>query len=166
VTGSAVTERGSSADTVRREPDVVALYLREAGRFPLLDRDGEARLAQAVQAGIRARKQLAQPGAPGTGRRRQLEQEMKNGQQAAAQLAAANLRLVVSVARRYQHRGLELADLIQDGNLGLLRAIDRFDPGLGYRFSTYTTWWIRQAITRGLAASGASPRRCPRPPPR
>ena len=155
MTGNAALGRGSSADTVRGEPDAVALYLREAGRYPLLDRDGEARLARAVQAGIRARQQLAQPATPGTDRRRQREEEIRNGRQAAAQLAAANLRLVVSVARRYQHRGLELADLIQDGNLGLLRAIDRFDPGLGYKFSTYATWWIRQAITRGLASSGA-----------
>ncbi len=155
MTGGAVLERGGSAGTVPGEPDAVACYLREAGRYSLLDRDGEARLGQAVQAGIRARQQLEQAGTPDTARCRRLEQEVRDGQQAAAQLAAANLRLVVSVARRYQHRGLELADLIQDGNLGLLRAVDLFDPGLGYKFSTYATWWIRQSIIRGLANSGA-----------
>ncbi len=161
MTDSAVLERGTSAaDAGQGEPDTVALYLREAGRCPLLDRDGEIRLGRAVQAGIRAGQQLSQPGAADPERRR-LEQEVRDGRQAAAQLAAANLRLVVSVARRYQHRGLELADLIQDGNVGLLRAVQLFDPGLGFKFSTYATWWIRQAITRGLGAGSAGSVRLP-----
>jgi RNA polymerase primary sigma factor len=134
----------------------VGLYLSEVGRYPLLDRDGEARLAAAVQAGIRAREQLSQPGKPAAEGRRQLEETVRAGQQAAAEFAAANLRLVVSVARRYQHRGLELADLIQEGNLGLIRAVDRFDPGLGFKFSTYATWWIRQAITTAIAGSAST----------
>jgi DNA-directed RNA polymerase sigma subunit (sigma70/sigma32) len=87
--------------------------------------------------------------------RRQLEGTARTGQQAAVKFAAANLRLVVSVARRYQGRGLELADLIQEGNLGLMRAVGRFDPSLGFKFSTYAIWWIRQAITRAIASSAS-----------
>ena len=151
--GSAVLEREANApEIVSGEPDVLGLYLSEVGRYPLLDRDGEARLASAVRVGIRAREQLSQPGQPTAERRQQLEQTARAGQRAAAEFAAANLRLVVSVARRYQHRGLELADLIQEGNLGLMRAVERFDPDLGFKFSTYATWWIRQAITKALAA--------------
>jgi RNA polymerase primary sigma factor len=157
VASCAVPERAAGAlEPVPGEPDAVGLYLCEVGRYPLLDHDGEARLGAAVQAGIRARKQLSQPGSPGAERRRQLEQTALAGQQAAADFAAANLRLVVSVARRYQHRGLELADLIQEGNLGLMRAVERFDPDLGFKFSTYATWWIRQAVTRAIASSAAT----------
>jgi RNA polymerase primary sigma factor len=139
----------------------VGLYLSEIGGHPLLDRDGETRLAEAVQAGIRARQQLSQPGALSAECRRQLQREAQAGQRAAAEFAAANLRLVVSVARSYQHRGLDLADLIQEGNLGLMRAVERFDPGLGFRFSTYATWWIRSTITEAIA-SFASTIRLPR----
>jgi RNA polymerase primary sigma factor len=157
VAGSAVLEREANApEIVSGEPDVLGLYLSEVGRYPLLDRDGEARLASAVQVGIRAREQLSQPGQPTAERRRQLEQTARAGQRAAAEFAAANLRLVVSVARRYQHRGLELADLIQEGNLGLMRAVERFDPDLGFKFSTYATWWIRQAITKAIADSAST----------
>ena len=155
--GSAVLEREASAqETVPGEPDTVGLYLSEVGRYPLLDRDGEARLATAVQAGILAREQLSQPGEPAAECRRQLERTVQAGQRAAAEFAAANLRLVVSVARRYQHRGLELADLIQEGNVGLMRAVERFDPGLGFKFSTYATWWIRQAIVKAIAGSASA----------
>ena len=153
----AVLEREANPPgTVPGEPDVLGLYLSEIGRYPLLDRDGEARLASAVQLGIRAREELSQPGEPSAECRRLLEEAAQAGQQAAAEFAAANLRLVVAVARRYQHRGLELADLIQEGNLGLIRAVERFDPGLGFKFSTYATWWIRQAITRAIAHSAST----------
>ena len=154
---SAVLEREASAPEITpREPDTLGLYLAEVGRYPLLDRDGETRLASAVQAGIQAREQLLQPGEPTAEHRRQLEQTARAGQQAAAAFTAANLRLVVSVARRYQHRGLELADLIQEGNLGLIRAVELFDPGLGFKFSTYATWWIRQAITKAITTSAST----------
>jgi len=153
VARSAVLQREAS---VPSEPDAVGLYLSEVGRYRLLDRDGEARLATTVQAGIRAGEQLSQPGEPTAECRQQLKQTVRAGHQAAAEFAAANLRLVVSVARRYQHRGLELGDLIQEGNLGLMRAVERFDPGLGFKFSTYATWWIRQAITTAIAGSGST----------
>jgi RNA polymerase primary sigma factor len=153
VARSAVLQREAP---VRGEPDAVGRYLSEVGRYRLLDRDGEARLATTVQAGIRAGEQLSQPGEQSAECRRRLEQTIRAGQQAAAEFAAANLRLVVSVARRYQHRGLELADLIQEGNLGLMRAVERFDPGLGFKFSTYATWWIRQAITTAIASSAST----------
>jgi len=154
---SAVLEREAIApETVPGGPDAMGLYLSEVGRHPLLDRDGEARLASAVQVGIRARDQLSQPGELTAECRRQLELTARAGQQAAAEFAAANLRLVVSVARRYQHRGLELSDLIQEGNVGLMRAVERFDPGLGFKFSTYATWWIRQAITTAIAGSAST----------
>ena len=154
---STVLEREAGVpETVPGGPDTLGLYLSEAGRHPLLDRDGEARLASAVQAGIRAQERLSQPGQLTVECRRQLERTARAGQRAAAEFAAANLRLVVSVARRYQHRGLELADLIQEGNLGLMRAVELFDPGLGFKFSTYATWWIRQAITKAIASSACT----------
>ena len=157
MSNSAVLARKANApETVPGEPDALGLYLSEIGRYPLLDGDGEARLASAVQLGIRAREELSQPGQHSAERRRQLEQTAQAGQQAAAEFAAANLRLVVAVARRYQHRGLDLADLIQEGNLGLMRAVERFDPDLGFRFSTYATWWIRQALTKGIADSAST----------
>jgi RNA polymerase sigma factor (sigma-70 family) len=143
--------------TVPGEPDAVRLYLGEIGQYSLLDRDGEVRLAQVVQAGIRARERMLQPDVPAADRR-QLEMTARAGQQAAGEFAAANLRLVVSVARRYQRLGLELGDLIQEGNMGLMRAVERFDPGLGFRFSTYATWWIRQAISRAIATSASTVR--------
>ena len=157
MSSSAVLRGDANAPkTVPGEPDALGLYLSEIGRYPLLDGDGEARLASAVQLGIRAREELSQPGQHSAERRRQLEQTAQAGQQAAAEFAAANLRLVVAVARRYQHRGLDLADLIQEGNLGLMRAVERFDPDLGFRFSTYATWWIRQALTKGIADSAST----------
>jgi RNA polymerase primary sigma factor len=154
--GAVLERKVNAAETIPGEPDALGLYLSEIGRYPLLDRDGEARLASAVQLGMRAREELSQPGVPSEECRRQLEQTAQAGQQAAAEFAAANLRLVVAVARRYQHRGLELADLIQEGNLGLMRAVERFDPGLGFKFSTYAIWWIRQAVTRALADSAST----------
>ena len=157
MSNSAVLARKANAsETIPGEPDALGLYLSEIGRYPLLDGDGEARLASAVQLGIRAREELSHPGQHSAERQRQLEQLARAGQQAAAEFAAANLRLVVAVARRYQHRGLDLADLIQEGNLGLMRAVERFDPDLGFRFSTYATWWIRQALTKGIADSAST----------
>lgn len=155
---STVLESNAGAPgTVPGDPDAVGLYLGEIRQYPLLDRDGEIRLGRVVQAGIRARERMLQPDVPAADRR-QLEMTARAGQQAAGEFAAANLRLVVSVARRYQRRGLELGDLIQEGNIGLMRAVERFDPSLGFKFSTYATWWIRQAITSAIARSASAVR--------
>ena len=104
--------------------DSVRMYLREIGKIPLLSLEKETELA---------------------------EKAMQGDQRAKDKMAEANMRLVVSIAKRYSGRGLELLDLIQEGNTGLLRAVDKFDPGKGFKFSTYATWWIRQAITRAIA---------------
>jgi len=143
--------------TVPGEPDAMGLYLGDIRRYPLLDRYAEIRLGRTVQAGIRARERLLQAEVPAA-ERQQLELTARAGQQAAADFAASNLRLVVSVARRYRRRGLELGDLIQEGNMGLINAVERFDPDLGFRFSTYATWWIRQAITRAIISSASTVR--------
>lgn len=130
--------------------DPVRMYLREIGRVPLLTAEEEARLAEAVQQGEVARQAL---------QRSDLSSKLKQhykalvaaGQAARRKLAEANLRLVVSIAKRYVGRGMNLLDLIQEGNIGLLRAVERFDRSRGFKFSTYATWWIRQAITRAIA---------------
>ena len=137
--------------------DAVGMYLHQVGGRRLLDRDGEQRLGHAVRAGLEARRRLTGPElTPDT--RRRLQDTATAGQAAEASFVEANLRLVVSVARRYQHRGVEMADLIQEGNIGLMQAVQRFDPDLGFRFSTYATWWIRQALTRAIANAGSTVR--------
>jgi len=126
------------------------LYLKEIGRVPLLTASDEVRLSQAIERGRVAAEQLhAEDFAPNE--REALEQDVCSGNAARADLCAANLRLVVSVARRYSNRGVPLIDLIQEGNLGLLRAVEKFDWRRGFKFSTYATWWIRQAVTRAIA---------------
>jgi len=130
--------------------DPVRMYLREIGRVPLLDADEELRLADAIRQGQEARKALRR-GKLEPQARRALEESIRNGEQAKARMAEANLRLVVSVAKRYAGRGMSLLDLIQEGNIGLLHAVEKFDPGKGFKFSTYGTWWIRQAINRAIA---------------
>ncbi len=158
VSSTAVEQDADAPESVSHEPDAIGLYLNEISRYPLLGRDDEARLGQAVQAGIQATEQLSAPGAATPARRRQLEHAVRAGKHAAAEFAEANLRLVVSIARRYQHRGVELGDLIQEGNVGLMRAVERFDPALGFKFSTYATWWIRQAIGRAITNSASTVR--------
>jgi RNA polymerase primary sigma factor len=130
--------------------DPVRMYLREIGRVPLLDADEEVRLAQAVQRGQEAANRLLQ-GKLDASTRRGLDVVVQQGEVAQRYMAEANLRLVVSVAKRYIGRGLSLLDLIQEGNIGLLHAVEKFDPSKGYKFSTYATWWIRQAISRAIA---------------
>ncbi len=130
--------------------DPIRMYLREISQIPLLTAEEEQQLARAIQRGQAAQKRLAQPGLTPEERER-LEAQVREGLQARARLAEANLRLVVSIAKRYQGYGISLLDLIQEGNLGLLKAVERFDPALGYKFSTYATWWIRQAIARAIA---------------
>ncbi len=130
--------------------DPVRMYLREIGRVDLLSEEGEKDLARTVRRGILADAELLQPGLEPSYERR-LEERIEAGKEAERRLAEANLRLVVSVAKRYMGRGVNLLDLIQEGNIGLLRAVEKFDHRRGYKFSTYATWWIRQAISRAIA---------------
>ena len=132
--------------------DPVRMYLREIGQVHLLSEKEEKDLAQKVQRGLQARKQMEKKGddLPPI-RREKLQRRINEGEEASRRLAEANLRLVVSVAKRYIGRGLNLLDLIQEGNIGLLRAVEKFDHRRGYKFSTYATWWIRQAISRSIA---------------
>jgi RNA polymerase primary sigma factor len=132
--------------------DPVRMYLSEIGQVPLLSTAQEARLARKLQKGEEARRKLeAEKDQLTPNERRKLRRAIREGAAARRKLIEANLRLVVSVAKRYLSRGLSLLDLIQEGNMGLLRAVEKFDPGMGYKFSTYATWWIRQAISRSIA---------------
>ena len=131
--------------------DLVRIYLREIGRVPLLTAEGEVELAKSIEAGLFAEERLAD-GLPCAGADRpELALLAAEGLRAKQRLIEANLRLVVSIAKRYIGRGLGFLDLIQEGNLGLIRAVEKFDYTKGYKFSTYATWWIRQAITRAIA---------------
>lgn len=130
--------------------DSVRLYLREIGQVPLLTAEQEKRLAQEIEKGQIAERKL-KDASPDSPEAKQLELERAAGNEARQKMAAANLRLVVSIAKRYRDRGLPLLDLIQEGSLGLLRAIEKFDHNKGYKFSTYATWWIKQALSRALA---------------
>jgi RNA polymerase primary sigma factor len=130
--------------------DSVRMYLREIGRVALLTAEQEVALASAIERGREAALQLqTQPCTHAE--QAQLEQTMQEGERAKQHLIVANLRLVVSVAKRYIGRGLSLLDLIEEGNLGLMRAVEKYDYHRGYKLSTYATWWIRQAITRAIA---------------
>jgi RNA polymerase primary sigma factor len=138
--------------------DSVRMYLNRIGRINLLTAADEVVLAKRIEAGLYATIRLRETPTPGNGadpamvaQRRELGQIARDGQRAKDHLVQANLRLVVSVARRYTGRGLSFLDLIQEGNLGLIRAVEKFDYTKGYKFSTYATWWIRQAITRAMA---------------
>ena len=138
--------------------DPVRLYLREIGRVPLLNGEGEVTLAKLIEAGtiaVEGLLRLQEEGDDGSpdafARRRGLQRAVREGEKAKTDLTNANLRLVVSIAKRYAGRGMTLLDLIQEGNLGLMRAVERFDYTKGFKFSTYATWWIRQAITRAIA---------------
>jgi RNA polymerase primary sigma factor len=138
--------------------DLVKAYLREIGRVALLTAELEVDLAKRIEAGLFATEKLRQHAAGETkiaaAMRRDLVEIEKDGEIAKRHLLEANLRLVVSLAKRYQGRGLDLLDLVQEGNLGLVRAVEKFDYAKGYKFSTYATWWIRQALQRALADQG------------
>ncbi len=132
--------------------DPVRMYLREIGRVPLLDAKQEARLAAQLRSGEAARRRLEAKGDSLTDEgRAKLQARIQKGDVARRNLIEANLRLVVSIAKRYMGRGMSLLDLVQEGNMGLLRAVEKFDHRMGYKFSTYATWWIRQAINRAIA---------------
>jgi RNA polymerase primary sigma factor len=141
-------------------PDLVRLYLQGLGSRPLLSHKDEIRLAKRIEAG-RAARQALDAGEDDASRRRMLQRRVESGHRARSEFAAANLRLVVSIAKRWQHRGLELLDLIQEGNVGLLRAVDHFDWRQGAKFSTYATWWITNAIVQAVGEE-ASPVHLPR----
>ncbi len=139
----------------RDEEDLVRLYLTDIGQYPLLDKDAEVRLAQDIENSVAARDELAKPKKGMTvTRRRELTRAVQKGDSAHQEFVQSNLRLVVSIAKKYQASGLPLLDLIQEGNLGLIHAVEKFDWRKGFKFSTYATWWIRQAITRGIANTG------------
>ncbi|MBC7234251.1 MAG: RNA polymerase sigma factor RpoD [Chloroflexi bacterium] len=147
-------ERETGAATQRNIPvsDPVRMYLREIGRVRLLTADEEIKLSRAIRAGLEAAERLEKEGDKLSTQERQiLELKVMQGNIASRRLAEANLRLVVSVAKRYVGRGMSFLDLIQEGNLGLLRAVEKFDYTKGYKFSTYATWWIKQAINRAIA---------------
>ncbi|HEX6290930.1 MAG TPA: sigma-70 family RNA polymerase sigma factor [Herpetosiphonaceae bacterium] len=134
------------------DDDPVRRYLREIGQTPLLTAQQEVDLAQAMEAGMFAQDQLDDPDANLDGEtKRTLKQLVQTGADARAQMIQANLRLVVSIAKNYRGRGLTFLDLIQEGNIGLMRATGKFDYTKGHKFSTYATWWIRQAVTRAIA---------------
>ena len=141
---------GGSSDSVR-------MYLREIGRVPLLTGAEEVSIAKRIEAGELAKERLADLAAGNEleslpfDERRSLQRRVRDGDLATSELIQANLRLVVSIAKRYVGRGMQLLDLIQEGNLGLMRAVQKFDYTKGFKFSTYATWWIRQAITRAIA---------------
>ena len=139
----------------RDEEDLVRLYLTDIGPYPLLTKEGEVRLAQQIEAGVEARTALAaKDDSLAPARKRELKRNLKRGDDAQRTFVQSNLRLVVSIAKKYQASGLPLLDLIQEGNLGLMHAVEKFDWRKGFKFSTYATWWIRQAITRGIANTG------------
>jgi len=128
----------------RLSADSIGWYLSTIGRVPLLTPAEEIELAQHVQAGKRLQQIAAAERTP------QQRRQIRMGQRARDRMMAANLRLVVSVAKKYQNQGLELLDLVQEGAIGLERAVDKFDPAMGYKFSTYAYWWIRQGMTRAI----------------
>jgi RNA polymerase sigma factor (sigma-70 family) len=138
----------------RDEEDLVRLYLTDIGQYPLLTKDDEVRLAKAIEAGNEARTALEASAELQAARRRELRRQAQDGESAQRTFVQSNLRLVVSIAKKYQASGLPLLDLIQEGNLGLMHAVEKFDWRKGFKFSTYATWWIRQAITRGIANTG------------
>jgi RNA polymerase primary sigma factor len=135
---------GATADPVKD-------YLKQIGKVALLNAEQEVELAKRIEAGLFAEEKLSSGEKFEFQMRRDLEWIVADGRRAKNHLLEANLRLVVSLAKRYTGRGMLFLDLIQEGNLGLIRAVEKFDYTKGYKFSTYATWWIRQAITRAMA---------------
>ena len=133
--------------------DTIGLYLKEVSRVPLLTAEQEVELAQRIERGRMAREELAR-GKVESHRRRELRSLIEDGWEAREHLITANSRLVISVAKKYMGRGVHFLDLIQEGNIGLIRATKKFDYRRGHKFSTYATWWIRQAVTRAIADQG------------
>ena len=149
-----VVDPNAMADSFGTD-DPVRMYLKEIGKVSLLSADEEISLATAMSAGVEAKQKLEEAEKNGTElseeEMKALKSAVKKGERSKQRLAEANLRLVVSIAKRYVGRGMLFLDLIQEGNLGLIKAVEKFDYTKGYKFSTYATWWIRQAITRAIA---------------
>ena len=150
--GARVATRRKSAESEARE-DAIRQYLDEIGAYRLLTAADEVELAKAIEKGQQAQEALDQAN-HSDAQRRKLLAFVRRGQEARHQFIQTNLRLVVSIAKRYSNSGLSLLDLIQEGNLGLIRAVEKFEYRKGFKFSTYATWWIRQAITRAIADKG------------
>lgn len=149
------TFEDDNTSSVEAVSDPVHMYLREIGRVPLLSQEEEVRLAIAIAKGVEAAEQLETLDAEANPRAAQaLRLRVLQGELARRRMAEANLRLVVSVAKKFAGRGMSFLDLIQEGNLGLLRAVEKFDHTRGFKFSTYAHWWIRQAINRAIADQG------------
>jgi RNA polymerase primary sigma factor len=146
--GSNITLEHISTD------DTVGLYLKEMSRVPLLSLEEELSLAKRVERGRQAKRDLARLSKENEPKRAELEAVLQDGLMAREHLIKANTRLVVSIAKRYMGRGVPFLDLIQEGNLGLMKSIEKFDYKRGFRFSTYATWWIRQTVTRAIADQG------------
>jgi RNA polymerase primary sigma factor len=140
-----------SNDELVHVSDPVRMYLQEIGRYPLLTPQQEVELAMQMETGFRADEKLQTGEEYSDSERLFLQRSVRQADRARKRLVEANLRLVVSIAKKYVGRGLSLLDLIQEGNLGLIRAVEKFDYRKGFKFSTYATWWIRQAVTRALA---------------
>ncbi|WP_322511617.1 sigma-70 family RNA polymerase sigma factor, partial [Chloroflexus sp.] len=144
----------SEVERIEPSLDAVQHYLQEIGRVSLLTAAEEIELAERIERGNEAEARLAQATDLTPRERCELLKVVQQGEEARRHLIQANLRLVVSIAKKYVGRGLSLLDLIQEGNIGLMRAVEKFDHHKGNRFSTYATWWIRQAVTRAIAEQG------------
>ncbi len=156
--GDMPTEEAEPEMEDEDEFDIVAYYFRESACHKLLSPEHERSLTEAVKRGSAARRRMERGQALTAANRRKLKETIEQANQAREDLTRSNARLVISIARRYQNLGLPLMDLIQEGNIGLLRAIDRFEPARGFRLSTYATWWVRQAINRAVANQGRTVR--------
>ena len=155
-TTSTAPARSAEEDLDAQGPsaDLVRVYLNGIGKTALLTAEQEVELAKRIEAGVFAAHVLESDVEMSPQRRKDLRMVVRDGGRARNHLLVANLRLVVSLAKRYTGRGMPLLDLIQEGNLGLIRAVEKFDYTKGFKFSTYATWWIRQAISRGMADQG------------
>ncbi|HEX2192822.1 MAG TPA: sigma-70 family RNA polymerase sigma factor [Acidimicrobiales bacterium] len=145
------TTRSEESTPAPSEDEVLRLYLQEIGKHPLLSKADEQRLGAIIEAGRNAAAALEQDGSLPDDRRAELCALVADAERATETFVSANLRLVVSIAKRYQASGLPLLDLVQEGNMGLMHAVGKFDFRKGFKFSTYATWWIRQSITRAIA---------------
>jgi RNA polymerase primary sigma factor len=158
MTIDSVQDENEETETVQEKPtrselmeDSVQLYLHEIGQVPLLKAEEEVDLAQKIARGVAARTRIENEDFSSWRERQQLERDLAIGEEARRKLIQANLRLVVSVAKKYIGSSMSFMDLVQEGNIGLMRAAEKFDYSRGNRFSTYATWWIRQAVTRSIA---------------